>query len=95
MDSNAIPNPLTSFIESTLNDAIAAAIANIQFSHPQPVAGTPITLEEAQKLLKTSKPTLIKLAKSKIIKSYQYPGNKRTYFIKEELVEDLKRYPQY
>ena len=56
---------------------------------------TPLAIEEAVKLLSTSKPTLNKLVRNKLIRSYQFPCNKRIYFIREELVEDLRQFPKF
>ncbi|PVY40374.1 hypothetical protein [Pontibacter virosus] len=100
METHAHANPLSHFtsqFESALNKAVALAISDLKLSVLSELSKTetPITLDEAEELFKTSKPTLIKLAKNRVIRSYQFPDNKRTYFIREELISDLKQYRQY
>jgi excisionase family DNA binding protein len=80
-------------LKALINEAVEAARLEFTTSKNLSVSDIDyISIKEALKIIGISRPTLNKLIKEKIVRSYRPGGIRRIFFVEEELKEDLKNY---
>lgn len=80
-------------LKALINEAVEAARLEFTTSNGLSVPDVDyISIKEALKVIGISRPTLNKLIKKKVIRSYRPGGIRRIFFVEKELREDLKNY---
>ena len=75
-------------ITQTVKDSIREEIQNF-INSPKSQQDELLTIQEAAKFLRVSKPTIYKRIKNKSLRPYTF-GGRRIYFKKQELIDSMK-----